>query len=962
MQEVEERFEKIKNHKPKASKKLNELGDILASAYKLEEDRADKMWQYIIELNVSDNVENAKFYIAQIFNKLIDRLKTEEATEFITMTPERVRLMVLYGYDGKTLWRCLDTLLKGYLIMDAVDNAAVCVEYFYEKFGGIYSNNNGIFEVARNAVKICIEMGEDSASAEELLFQIGNSENNQINIFVDLIKAVNGIGEVENFEELFRSAKEHKCPEEFYELLWIARNKYNYDELREKWIDYVKNCGESDKYPYSYMYEDECDYNISRLKFYVDLEKEADELLLCYFNRANIYDVEKGILWTWIEDENWDFFIKYVSLTIMATPKESFEYSAIKRTLNEFTDGGLEKGGFEHTDRYGRSYSKLLKPKLKIFAESLAKISAVTIGCASHDNYHEFVKDFVQKSEGNLDVINKLGFEEIVETRTAEERLKDYVKEFFDSGENIHEKRTTKYELIKKALYEEAMETNHAITIDITAALTRALGEKIEDAKEINDSPKIDKLLEQTYRLANDNDIAKFYFQYCPQEYQKRAEMLIACIKKSDISLAIELIDMMIKTKENPDYEKQNGWSWLNMLTLKQLIWTFDCTSTDRWEYKNITDDMRQIAKQLIYRMMPYLSLGAAEELKGEIYRIDPELDDSEEYIAQLLDDMEVYTMFPKPRGKGSTSNINRMTNKFMHCFERLSQMGRIDIIARIMTKFAEVKDVLKPVTFDRWMSFMAHGLAEKDLAKIYCDYPGIFESWLEMDSLTESSIRNVASNFGSGCTREEFISFRNMIIMHKGMVVGIDDSFKATSENTKTQTLFDGENAKIELDYMEISRNNLISAVRFHLLTTKKTRALKSVRIASCTINSIKMNDLNPYSEFDDKGPRYGYCVYKKDNEDTVIIYSDFFKENNINAIETIELQLMLSDEVGKTIENMTSIVIKHDYNSGEYKVIKMAESQGSIVMVDKYDENIDEQSANVINSMDELLKNYMR
>ena len=68
MYEVEERFEKIKDHKPKASKKLNELGEILASAYRLDPRRADQMWQYIVDLNISDNIGNAKFYIAQVFN------------------------------------------------------------------------------------------------------------------------------------------------------------------------------------------------------------------------------------------------------------------------------------------------------------------------------------------------------------------------------------------------------------------------------------------------------------------------------------------------------------------------------------------------------------------------------------------------------------------------------------------------------------------------------------------------------------------------------------------------------------------------------------------------------------------------------------------------------------------------------------------------------------------------------
>ena len=72
LQEIQDRFEKIKDHKPKASKKLNELGDILASAYQISSELADEMWQYIVDLNVDDDV-------AQVFNKISDRLSPEEA-------------------------------------------------------------------------------------------------------------------------------------------------------------------------------------------------------------------------------------------------------------------------------------------------------------------------------------------------------------------------------------------------------------------------------------------------------------------------------------------------------------------------------------------------------------------------------------------------------------------------------------------------------------------------------------------------------------------------------------------------------------------------------------------------------------------------------------------------------------------------------------------------------------------
>ena len=38
--EINDRFDAIKDHKPKAAKKLNELGEILASAYELDPDAA----------------------------------------------------------------------------------------------------------------------------------------------------------------------------------------------------------------------------------------------------------------------------------------------------------------------------------------------------------------------------------------------------------------------------------------------------------------------------------------------------------------------------------------------------------------------------------------------------------------------------------------------------------------------------------------------------------------------------------------------------------------------------------------------------------------------------------------------------------------------------------------------------------------------------------------------------------
>ena len=175
--EIQSRYDAIKDHKPRASKKLNELGDILSSAYMQNPDMADRMWQYIVELNIVDDITFSKFYVAQVFNKLTDRMKAEDATAFLTMTPERVRLLINYGYDGGTLWHCLSTLIKGYLVSDDVDNAIVCVEYFYNKFGGINSGNPEIISVVRNVGKICTELVETHVDRVKNFLDVFSPEN-----------------------------------------------------------------------------------------------------------------------------------------------------------------------------------------------------------------------------------------------------------------------------------------------------------------------------------------------------------------------------------------------------------------------------------------------------------------------------------------------------------------------------------------------------------------------------------------------------------------------------------------------------------------------------------------------------------------------------------------------------------------------------------------------------------------
>ena len=246
--EIISRFDAIKDHKPKAAKKLNELGDILASAYKINAVEADSMWQYLVDLNVADTPENAKFYIAQVFNKLTDRLAPEEATELLAMTPERVQLMVLYGYDGGTMWHCLSTLIKGFIKLGTVENCMVTVDFYFDKMDRLNPGHEQSLSVVTSSVRYANELYKEEAQYRdaviEFMHQLLEIDNDRINAYVRIAMVTLGYEECEDSDELIDLANEYKFASEFIELLWNYRETMSAEEFTARWVAYLDELDE----------------------------------------------------------------------------------------------------------------------------------------------------------------------------------------------------------------------------------------------------------------------------------------------------------------------------------------------------------------------------------------------------------------------------------------------------------------------------------------------------------------------------------------------------------------------------------------------------------------------------------------------------------------------------------------------------------------------------------------------
>lgn len=431
MNEIEQRFDTIKDHKPKASKKLNELGEILASAYKINPDRADEMWQYLVELNVRDDEKNAKFYIAQVFNKVKGLIPADEATDFIMMTSERVEMMLLYGYDGGTLYSVLNTLTIGFLKNENVNNVMASLEYVFEKFGGVESGNPEILKATKTIVQTGAELLQTDKDYEdtisELLNELESLDNEKIATYAKVNSLLLGLSKTNNIEDLLQLASEFGFTQEFMDLLWLARKDVSTEKLEIIWQNLVENMEDNNLLPIPEEYgeEEAEEYSDSKICFFVNLIAENDRLLTQYFenNRGNFF--KQCIFYKWIQDEMWEKIAEYIAKSLMAFEDQNnmFDYGYMNM-ISPYMEGYLMGEYMDRTDRWGRSIKIINENNIERFIDALCKASVMSVGCENHEKYHKRVKEFVEKTTGDMSCFEKYGFSEKLDTRSGLERLK----------------------------------------------------------------------------------------------------------------------------------------------------------------------------------------------------------------------------------------------------------------------------------------------------------------------------------------------------------------------------------------------------------------------------------------------------------------------------------------------------------------------------------------------------------
>ena len=926
LQEIQDRFDKIKDHKPKAAKKLNELGEILASAYQQDAELADEMWQYLVDLNVKDTPENARFYIAQVFNKLTDRLSAEEATELLALTPERVELMVMYGYEGAKIWQCLTTLIEGFLKMESIENCLVIMELFAEKLEQINHVSTSMFAVVSHCLLCAHQLGTADAQyadiVVEFFLKLKSIDDDYISAYVFLKLIILGYDGSNNPIELLELARKYKFANEFIELIWKYREEIAIDEITRQWVFYLNEI-ESEQHilPAPNLSEEAINLRkeslfgtthsgITQMEFFIPIMKNNDEILPLYFNtedhiaRTITNDVAKHLIYEWIVDEDWMRFVRYVSQAILNVKEDQFKYSQIMHILNRHCSLYFQEYySDDNWSDYGRKERIVTATNITEFTSALASVSAATIGCAKHNEFHETIKEFIQKANGNIDVLADVGFAEQAEVRTPEQRLKDYIHRFMQSGQYIHDDSSGEHERICKAISDEDSQSN-------------------------SEDGSINHHLERAFNHAVNDEMTEFYFLHCNQAAGIKADMIEACIKKGCVERAIELVELLLRTANYEDFGARYSWSLDMKRVAEKLITAFKRTEGMEWVNRDVTEEQSNAAAQLVERIIPQLQSKYANELRNSLNRMRPQSVDNEAYIEKIMQTVDVYTMFPKPWGKRSAKSLKEMSSDIREAFSVLSLKGRLDVITQILWKFQSAKEELTPVSFSDWMLTAARTFSDEQLFEFYLMNKPLFASWLETHP-RDYDINHLAEKLSLCCSHEEFLEFCNLVTSRHGFVAGLTSCYHFTSENTEPQMMYDGDTILLRLEYVQAGYFEPIKEI--HILSTSKAKEVHSVRLVRYEINGESVKSQYLLGNFDDGGPTTGFHVFV-DNEPEqrqipINFSSERYGDRFSQGVNSILLQFAVFGENAREIETFSEIIIQRDKESGIYRVTQQGQ-----------------------------------
>ncbi|MDO4486398.1 MAG: tellurite resistance TerB C-terminal domain-containing protein [Bacillota bacterium] len=484
-QEVEKRYSELKPTS-RAAKNLKVWGEIFASAYKLDPNRANELWQNLIELNIENDKTYAKYFVAQIFNKIIDHLNVPDSVDFIFMNRKRVTLLFLYGYSGGAHYFFEKYILARLFIDNRLD-------LILDVFQLICAKNTG--EKDKNFcdnVSVCssfLSAIDDLLPPKEITCFRNNKEfesfkdNYLINFnhvygYFERCYPESLITKLTYIKKLIISGNVEEDQDLAEELLLLCKN-YNRD-LFEDFLFHERSTISRDKikkYLLEYCEETgSLSVESSENDSYFDRKKKKWYRKLLYENE----EIRQSLLlrpYGWLHDDEIDYLDslilnnklqEWISLltSMILNGDHSYSSSCIRYVESCFkevrTPKRINHGWFTITTSYGRDskLTKLTDKEKEDFAIVAAILSYATQQTDEHNRICNSAIEFIDEIESINALLNKAG--EVYELESSKDRLNKvgelFLNQLPDLKEDINKKRYAKEQSLEKEEAERQQE------------------------------------------------------------------------------------------------------------------------------------------------------------------------------------------------------------------------------------------------------------------------------------------------------------------------------------------------------------------------------------------------------------------------------------------------------------------------------------------------------------------------
>lgn len=672
--EIENRFNEIKDHKPKAVKKLNELGNILSSAYLINPDEAINMWNYIVDLNVKNDIDNAKFYVAQVFNKISDRLNEVQATMFIDKSENLIKLFFENGYNvGSSFCKCSLVILKGYIILEQSKKAFNILKYIINKYE---TRDACFYEFIERIIRNVIEIKNKTDTVNEFLNYCLEIDDEKIYIIIFSYKiqeiTIEELKNINNIDSKLLYCCKILSEIELYDLyfslfpiLGCIINEFKVIELWENII--LEN--KSDKTIKPRLGDELVSY-CSKLAL------KSKQILDYYINAGEYYYIKENILPLAVINKDWNNLSYIISkMIILCKDKNNF------KDIDYFLDNMFQlcdENSFAWKI-YGISKEDINDDKDKLI-DSIIK----GLASASDGEFYNVLVDKVSKNLVNINkdvkILKNYGISVKKDKRTLFDKLLDLSKKTINSNIKRTNSKDFNLELI------------------------------------LNESEKAySKELIFKEKILENNDICEYLFLYNTTIYELKAELMYLCIINNNLDKALYLLDLLKNTLKFENTEYTTTWEREFYFTINKLINIVSGKGYISFEIDKLKEKIDENCilniKYIVNISCKYLNKDLSNSLKINLYTILNDYD-SEEF-QQIVNEIQNYVIIYTTEKWTSKSvinknnhNINTITSIIKDSLEMLIIANKTDIINWILNKIEENKDTIKGPNLQGWLKY----------------------------------------------------------------------------------------------------------------------------------------------------------------------------------------------------------------------------------------------------------------